>query len=567
MTEHLIFLFYIILFSLSIIGHGEIFARFINRELLNYNIGFIGLIGFFSISLISLLSSYFFSHNIFHNTILHILGFFGFLLFFTRQKKNKNETKYFFLLLLVLLIGSYVYKNHDDFPYYHLTYSLNLSENKFIIGTGSFSHGFRTLSSIFYFNSILYMPIIKFYLFHIGPFFILSFFNYIIIENLFKSLKENKQTFLFYFKLLSLIFVDVAFYRISEHGTDRSAQILLILIFLFYLDIIFFENDEKKISLKLNLFLIIIFMASSMKAIYYMYLILVPVILVNKNYILKFFRKKNILLILILSLSLSGNLLTSYFSTGCFLYPAEKTCIGKNSWSVPKKEVKTMKTHYEWWSKAGGGPGYKSKIKKEIYVKDFNWIKNWIDRYFFNKVLDTLLGIIFICVLILFIFKLNSQNIKKNKLNYKQLLIALIFPIIFLIEWFLNHPAMRYGGYVLIGLPLFLITSFMLQTLDINRNKLIKITGIFVTISLLLFFSRNVIRLNKEVKFYKYDIFHSPYFNIEDIETEIVYENDFLKIYSPKSGMCWASKTPCSYSKNIKSEKFFGLNVVYRDNE
>ena len=126
---------------------------------------------------------------------------------------------------------------------------------------------------------------------------------------------------------------------------------------------------------------------------------------------------------------------------------------------------------------------------------------------------------------------------------------------------------MRYGGYVLIGLPLFLITSFMLQTLDINRNKLIKITGIFVTISLLLFFSRNVIRLNKEVKFYKYDIFHSPYFNIEDIETEIVYENDFLKIYSPKSGMGWASKTPCSYSKNIKSEKFFGLNVVYRDNE
>ena len=28
-----------------------------------------------------------------------------------------------------------------------------------------------------------------------------------------------------------------------------------------------------------------------------------------------------------------------------------------------------MKLHYEWWAKAGGGPGYKSEIPKEIYVK------------------------------------------------------------------------------------------------------------------------------------------------------------------------------------------------------
>ena len=35
-----------------------------------------------------------------------------------------------------------------------------------------------------------------------------------------------------------------------------------------------------------------------------------------------------------------------------------------------------MKIHYEWWAKGGGGPGYSSEIKKEIYIKDFNWLDN-----------------------------------------------------------------------------------------------------------------------------------------------------------------------------------------------
>ena len=50
-----------------------------------------------------------------------------------------------------------------------------------------------------------------------------------------------------------------------------------------------------------------------------------------------------------------------------------------------KKEVKRMK-HYEWWAKAGGGLGYVSEMPQEDYVKNFNWLKNWIDRHFFNKV-------------------------------------------------------------------------------------------------------------------------------------------------------------------------------------
>ena len=259
MTEHIIFLFYIFIFISSTVGHGEIFSRFIYKDLLAKNIGYQGLIGFFSISIISLISSFFFAHDYAHNIILHFFGIIGFFSFLKRNENNQNELKNFFILIIIFLIGAYVYKNHDDFPYYHLTYTLNLSENQFIIGTGIFSHGFRTFSSLFYYHSVLYMPFIKFYLFHIGPLFIIIFFNYIVISEILEKYKNNQINFLYYFLLLSLIFVDIAFYRISEHGTDRSAQILLLLIFYYFFNILFFEKNENKISLNISILLILIF--------------------------------------------------------------------------------------------------------------------------------------------------------------------------------------------------------------------------------------------------------------------------------------------------------------------
>ena len=294
MSEHLIFIFYIFFLFFSTIGHGVLFSRFVYKDFLDLNIGYQGLIGFFSLSLISLLTSYILPHNIIHNTILHIIGIIGFFFYLKFKKKNILEIKYLIILILIFLIGAYVYKNHDDFPYYHLTYALNLSENRFIIGTGIFSHGFRTFSSLFYYHSILYMPYIKFYLFHIGPFFILVLYNYVIINKIIECCKNNKINFLFYFSLIGLIFVNIAFYRISEHGTDRSAQILLLLIFLFFYELFYFENFKKNQPIYLNLLLILIFLASSMKAIYYLYLVLVPIILFKKKFIIKFFEKKKL---------------------------------------------------------------------------------------------------------------------------------------------------------------------------------------------------------------------------------------------------------------------------------
>lgn len=563
MDYHLTLLFYILLFIQSILGYGIIFSKIVNKELLQLNIGYIGIIGFFFISLISIFSSFFFAHDYLHNLILHGIGI-SFFLVSIKKLKKIIELKYLFFLIFILWIGIYVYKNHDDFPYYHLTYALNLSENSFIVGTGNFGHGFRTFSSLFFFHSILYMPFIDFYLFHSGPFFILIFFNFLIIFDLIKGYKNKDFNFLYFFSILSFIFVNVAFYRIAEHGTDRSAQILLILIFISFFKTIYFEKEKRLINL--SILLILVFLASSMKAIYYLYLLLIPIIFFKLNFFKTFLIKKNFLIIFFVSFNFFLNLSVNYLSTGCFLYPAEKTCIIKQDWSIEKKEVKRMAVHYEWWSKAGGGPGYRSEIKPEIYIEKFNWLNNWIQRHFFNKVSDTLLGIIFISSFVLFIFKYFSKSKKTKKIKLDLLMYSI--PLLFLLEWFLNHPSMRYGGYVLFALPIFLLTSTLIQTYKIKKETIRNLSVFFIILALFIFNARNVSRIAKEVKLYNYDILYNPYFFTQNVQSDKITKNNEYNIYSTKNNeMCWASKTPCSYRKNINVKKFLWMNMVYKNDK
>ena len=84
----------------------------------------------------------------------------------------------------------------------------------------------------------------------------------------------------------------------------------------------------------------------------------------------------------IFTLLISFNLLIYFLNTGCLLYPISQTCFVNVDWGVPIENVKRMNLHYEWWSKAGGGPGYFSPIDPTEYVKINNWFPNWIDRYF-----------------------------------------------------------------------------------------------------------------------------------------------------------------------------------------
>ena len=107
-------------------------------------------------------------HGIYHNLIVLILGLYLFYLSSINKLFSKSEFKVLIIIFLLLYVSFLLSKSHDDFPYYHFPYTYYLTQDSSLIGVGNFNHGFRTPSSLFYFNSLFYLPIIKYYLFHIG---------------------------------------------------------------------------------------------------------------------------------------------------------------------------------------------------------------------------------------------------------------------------------------------------------------------------------------------------------------------------------------------------------------
>ena len=93
-------------------------------------------------------------HGYIHNIIIHIVGISSFIFYFKKNYYFKDIKK-FIILFSILFIGLLIIRNHDDFNYYHLTYSLGLTEHKIFIGLGQFQHGYKHHSSLFFFISII----------------------------------------------------------------------------------------------------------------------------------------------------------------------------------------------------------------------------------------------------------------------------------------------------------------------------------------------------------------------------------------------------------------------------
>ena len=61
-----------------------------------------------------------------------------------------------------------------------------------MIGVGQFNHGFRTPSSIFYINSLVYLPLIDFNLIHMPSLMIMGFVNITLLIKLVKIFQLKK---------------------------------------------------------------------------------------------------------------------------------------------------------------------------------------------------------------------------------------------------------------------------------------------------------------------------------------------------------------------------------------
>ena len=121
---------------------------------------------------------------------------------------------------------------------------------------------------------------------------------------------------------------------------------------------------------------------------------------------------------------------------------------------------------------------------------------------------------------------------------------------------------MRYGGFVLIGLPLIIFSSSLIVKYDISKKKVFNLTVFFIILSILIFNLRNIIKKNKEIDVYGYKPLESPFFYVDNVESKIITEDKDLKIFNPLNNTCWASKTPCSYKTNLKISNFLWMKMI-----
>ena len=537
MDQILLILVYYFSILFSIIGFGNIFSKIFKRSLSLSEIGFCGLL---TLILISYITNFFISHGILHNSILLILGLISFIFYFFDKNFNKKLFVIAIVIFILLFIGILMYKNHDDFFYYHFPYTLSLIETKKIIGIGHLEHGFRTPSSIFYLNSLFYLPITKLYLINIGAIYFMGFANVFFIEKFLVFFKEKKTDFIIFLTVLSFMTINTAFYRIAEHGNDRSALILIfVLVIVYYESIKYFKiNHTVKIVHSYEMLIVLTLLIISLKSFYLIYLIIIFAWLIQFR---KSLLKNNLLFPLLINrynylfiISVFIFVGTVFLNSSCLVYPASFTCFESVSWSIPKSEVEYMKDWYSLWAKAGANPNFRTSDPAK-YLEYFNWVSTWIDKYFFTKVTDYL-AVIFLISIISFISFKNKKN-KNNKkpFDYKFLY---IFIIILFIEWFLNHPTSRYGGYTVVALILYIPLSSLLDLYSVYTKKIKSLVFLMLIISSGIFVFKNVKRINNEFVKYNYNPFINPYFHIVDNAYEFsdrISKFDQLRIQNNKN--------------------------------
>ena len=547
------------LILVSVFGYGLFFLKLFKIKLDLINFGYTGLFGIYILIIYSYFSNFFIAHSEFHNLLVLFIGLILFI-YSIKQKYflYKNEIIFSFVVFVIIFLAVLQFKNHDDFEYYHFPYTYYLTQQSLHIGIGQFNHGFRTPSSIFYINSLFYLPYAKFYLFNFFSLFILGFANIILLKKIhnyfrFVSTKDKQLKLTHFLSLLSFIFINIFFYRISEYGTDRAAMIL---IFLFIIELLNFVN--LKIIKTSNLFYIYLLGALiiSFKAFYILYIIFVIplffyILKKKKNYVktsyFLFFNKYFTLFLVLLFFIIC----TYFINTGCLIYPLSLTCFDEMSWSIPLTEVQQMSEWYELWSKGGAAPNFRID-NPETYIKNFNWVSNWIYIYFFNKVSDFILGIILLISIFLFFFRKSFFKKAIINVDYHVYLVYLLI-LILGIEWFYNHPALRYGGYHIIALLLFIPISVKLGSSQIDLKKYSKISIVLVSLTIIIFLSRNISRIVNEVEQYSYKPIRQTYYFLNDNHFRIQKQTDQL---IEQYNNCKNKDFECN--KDVKIKKVMG---------
>ena len=542
MINLLVFISYFYFLLFSIIGYGIFFQNLCFKKIDKFNLQtpiYIGFFGLFLITLISVITSIFVSHNFVHNLLLHLTGIIFFI--YSKLENKKKYIRYVFFISLFVFSALLISKTNDDFSYYHLPFTKYLTENKIIFGLGNLNHGYNLLSSLFFFNSILYLPFIEYYSFHFSLIFFLIFFNFFVINEIFSNKNHNITKFLY---LLSFTFFNISFNRLAEFGTDKPGQLLIVILIIRLFQITCFEKKSNQ-TYEVLFLIPLLALCVSLKTYFLPYFLLATTVLILKNNIF------NNLKILIYSKSFLFFLILIFIyffhhfvSTGCLISPIPKTCFSNYfEWARQKSEIVDLSIWLEQWAKAGAGPNFRVENVSQ-YIDNLNWLSNWIEKYFFNKVLDQSGILLSTFLLILFLFK--KMSLKSPGVDFKKKIFFFYFLIlIILLIWFFNHPTLRYGGYAIIFLTLSIPFSILLNNFFDKKNYIHRAKFLIIFV-IIIFNIKNLSRIEKELNrddFFKYTDF--PYFKIKEKKYKIKKFDSGLTIYSAHH--CWSTPTPCGH--------------------
>ena len=548
-----IFLIFSILIVISTLGYGIFISNKILRNTKYLSLPLKGFFGIFFLYLISSFTHLILPHNYIHNSIIIIIGLLFFFKLINKKINHKENLKHIIFFFACLFIGFLISKTNEDFPYYHLPNSLQFAMNKLEFGLGNLNHGFKHFSSLFFINSLFYLPLVEIYLFNITNFMLQIFFFSSLTVILFKSHNNN---FTIILALITLITYLTKFYRLSEYGADYFGQFLVLLSFII-LSTSFSISKQSEIDKK-EVFLISMYLmifAITTKFLYLIYLLIPMFIIFNhynfKEIILFIFEKKFFTISIATLLSV---LFFNFTATGCLIYPVTISCFNEFAdWSVPKDVVNQLNLHYKAWSKAGIGAGYSVEDTKG-YLSSLSWIDNWIKTYFFNKVSDYILVILFISLILLIVFKKDLK--KNNDLNFKINISLISYISIFLVFslWFFNFPSLRYAGYSIFFLLLVVpLCIYLAKNLNFNKIIIKKKIKILIILALIIFNFKNIQRLNYEFNLKNYEhhnFLNFPFYWVDNVEYETILISGkyFYEITNNKA--CWNVPPTCLKDRN-----------------
>ena len=130
-----------------------------------------------------------------------------------------------------------------------------------------------------------------------------------------------------------------------------------------------------------------------------------------------------------------------------------------------------------------------------------------------------------------------------------------------LTEWFLYHPSLRYGGYVIFALIFFIPLSYLLSKYEVSKNFKFKLIIIFFLV-VTIFIGRNIDRIIYELDFYQANFKENMFFFTDKKYFRIDNKlKDLSKIYKN----CNLQMNKCLNNQDFVIKKAYGKMILIRN--